>query len=64
MFEFKFLLWALCVFVFVAKIHNLRVIKYYYSVKKDGGLREVELAHEREMRNSSKTLAGNLKLKD
>jgi len=45
-------------------MHNLCAIKYYYSVKKDGGLREVELAHGREMRNSSKSVAGNRKLKD
>jgi hypothetical protein len=54
MFEFKFLFWAIFVLVFVAKIHNLRGIKYYYSVKEGGVLREVELAHERGMRNSSK----------
>ena len=45
-------------------MRNLCAIKYYYRVKKDGGLREVELAHKRGMRNSSKSVAGNLKLKD
>ena len=45
-------------------MHNLRVIKYYYIVKKDGGSREMELAHERLMRISSKPVAGNLKVKN